>query len=67
MEVEDSIQVVIRVRPSSEPVISDFINYSDREIKLGRNTFAFDRIFGADCHQHDIFMGVGTKLVSHSL
>jgi hypothetical protein len=57
METEDSIQVVIRVRPHQRegPAGSDFIDYSEREIRLGRNTFVFDHIFGEECQQQDIF------------
>jgi kinesin family protein 15 len=61
--------VVIRVRPHSneELSVNDFLTYSDREIRLGRNSFAFDRIFSVDSQQQDIFNQVGIKLVHHSL
>lgn len=34
---------------------------------MGRNSFAFDRIFNVDSQQQDIFSHVGMKLVHHSL
>lgn len=67
MESEDSIQVVIRVRPCQQDPLPEFLTYSEREIRLGRNTFAFDRIFGEECQQADVFGAVGVKLVAHSL
>ena len=50
---EDSIQVYIRVKPNQEE--DSLVVFTDSEIKLDKNLFAFDKIFPPSATQHNIF------------
>ena len=52
-KTEDSIQVYIRVKPGQED--DSLVTFSENEIKLDKNHFAFDKIFPPSSTQQDIF------------
>ena len=41
--------------------------FTDSEIKLDKNHFAFDKIFPPSSAQSDIFDAVGRKVLTHTL
>lgn len=55
---------MVRIRPGCE---DEAVVYTNTEIKLERHSFAFDRVFGPQAHQEDLFMAVGKRLLTHTL
>lgn len=45
---EDSIQVLVRIKPGSD---DESVIYTQNEIKLDKHSFAFDRIFPPSAEQ----------------
>ena len=43
------------------------VAFTENEIKLDKNQFAFDKIFPPSSTQEDIFNAVGTKLLKNTL
>jgi len=67
MQIEDKgqdlIQVLIRVKPDTE---DQTLIYTEKEISIDKYRFAFDRIFGSNSKQEDIFEAVGRKIIDHT-
>lgn len=74
----DTIKVVCRIRPENQIELSGSyarcVEYTDKEICVecqadkssnfaGRHDFTFDRIYGPDSHQKDVFEEVGAPMV----
>lgn len=65
MDSEDSIQVHVRIRAAQPGII--YFAHSPKEIKLGKNDFAFDQIYSPDIGQTEIFSLTGLKSITHAL
>jgi kinesin family protein 20/centromeric protein E len=53
----------VRVKPGCE---DEAVLYTHNEIKLDKHSFGFDRVFGPNSQQEDLFTAVGKKLLTHT-
>jgi kinesin family member 5 len=70
----DSIKVVCRIRPENaierEGNYNRVVQFTETDIRIevndeggGIHNFAFDRIFGPQVHQRDVFKTVGAPII----
>jgi kinesin family protein 11 len=70
-----NVRVVCRVRPTNQKEISSGgvtcikINQSNIDVSSegGQNTFAFDRLFGPESHQQEVFQDTAFPLIADVL
>lgn len=68
MNSSEAIQVVLRVKPRQIEQSDDcLLSYSGHEVVIGKSIFSFDKIFGEECTQQEIFNNVGLKLIDNVL